>query len=167
MPGYRVIPIPEPMVQEVRTRLVSPQYGHPAHVERAAGYGPCRSCLETFRTGDEDRILFTYNPFDGVDPYPQPGPVFVHREQCPSFAGSGFPEGLRTLPLTLEAFGRERWLIDQVHLGGSDPEEAIARLLGEPQVGYLHIRNTEAGCFIARVERTPPSESAAVRPGLG
>ncbi len=59
MTSYRVIAIPEQIAQHVRATLKSPQYGHPAHVEVAKGYGPCRSCLQTFHTGEEQRILFT------------------------------------------------------------------------------------------------------------
>jgi hypothetical protein len=32
-------------------------------------------------------------------------------------------------------------------------DAAIERLLAREEVGYLHVRNTQAGCYIARVER--------------
>jgi hypothetical protein len=32
-------------------------------------------------------------------------------------------------------------------------DAAIGRLLAREEVGYIHVRNTEAGCYIARVER--------------
>ena len=73
------------LLKQVRSTLKSPQYGHPAHVELATGYGPCRACLKQFRTGEEDRILFTYNPFEDLDEYPSPGPVFIHADSCPSY----------------------------------------------------------------------------------
>src|SRR5579871_729238 len=75
MVGFRVLPIDPTLSQAVRNTLKSPQYGHPAHVELATGYGPCRACLKQFQTGKEDRILFTYNPFAGLDAYPSPGPI--------------------------------------------------------------------------------------------
>jgi len=62
MSAYHVIAIPETLAQDVREPLKAPRYGHPAHVELAAGYGPCRLCLQKFREGEEDRILFTYDP---------------------------------------------------------------------------------------------------------
>jgi len=76
MAGFRVLPIAPALAEQVRSTLKSPQYGHPAHVELAAGYGPCRACLKQFRAGEEERILFTFNPFQGLDEYPSPGPVF-------------------------------------------------------------------------------------------
>jgi hypothetical protein len=54
---YRVSGISEQLAQTVRSTLQSPQYGHPAHVEVASGYGPCRQCLKTFNQGQEERIL--------------------------------------------------------------------------------------------------------------
>jgi hypothetical protein len=37
---YRISGIPERLAQRVRSTLRSPQYGHPAYVETATGYGP-------------------------------------------------------------------------------------------------------------------------------
>ena len=151
---FRTVPIPVELAARARAEGRSPQYGHPAHRERAAGYGPCRLCLDTFEIGAEDRLLFTYNPFDGFDPYPSPGPVFVHADGCNAFdAPEGFPETLRELPLTLEAYGAGRWPVARERVTGGDVEGAATRLLANPAVLYVHVRNTEAGCYIARLER--------------
>ena len=151
---FRTVPIPAELAARARAEGRSPQYGHPAHRERAAGYGPCRLCLDTFAIGAEDRLLFTYNPFDGFDPYPSPGPVFVHADGCNAFdAPEGFPDALRPLPLTLEAYGAGRWPVTRERVIDGDVEGAAARLLANPAVLYVHVRNSEAGCYIARLER--------------
>lgn len=156
MAGFRVLPIAPAIAEEVRNTLKSPQYGHPAHVEVAAGYGPCRACLQQFHAGEEDRILFTYNPFAGLDEYPSPGPVFIHAKSCAAFAeAQAFPQELRSLPLTLEAYGEARWIIARERPSEHEIEECIERLLNTSGVRYIHVRNTEAGCFIARIERDP------------
>ena len=67
MIAFHIQALPETIAQAARAAQASPQYGHPAHVELARGYGPCRSCLRRFHTGEENRLLFTYNPFDGLD----------------------------------------------------------------------------------------------------
>jgi hypothetical protein len=72
MTGFRTIPIDPTICDQARRTLKSPQYGHPVHVETAAGYGPCRSCLKQFRVGEDERLLFTYDPFAGLDAYPSP-----------------------------------------------------------------------------------------------
>ena len=114
--AFQVLAISDSMATQGREKLASPQYGHPAHVEVATGTGPCRSCLRTFEVGQEERILFTYNPFEGLDAYPSPGLVFVHRTACEPFRGEGFPETLKSLPLTLEAYGEDRWIVDRVRV---------------------------------------------------
>jgi hypothetical protein len=152
--GFRVLPIDTAFAEQVRSTLKSPQYGHPAHVERATGHGPCRACLKQFQTGEEDRILFTYNPFQGLDKYPSPGPVFIHAESCSNYHDhQAFPEELRSLPLTLEAYGEDRWIIARERPSADEIEISVERLLQTTGVRYIHIRNTEAGCFIARIER--------------
>jgi hypothetical protein len=154
MAGFHVLPIDSALTETVRNTLKSQQYGHPAHVELAAGYGPCRACLKQFRTGAEDRILFTYNPFAGLDEYPSPGPVFIHAESCPQYVQQGkFPEELRSLPLTLEAYGENRWIIARERPAENEIELSVERLLNTSGVRYIHVRNTEAGCYIARIER--------------
>jgi hypothetical protein len=153
MSFYRVIAIPEEFASKVRATLKAPRYGHPAHVEVAAGYGPCRACLQKFREGEEERILFTFDPFAGLDSYPSPGPVFIHRKDCPRYDAEGFPSEIRDLPLTLEAYGPDRWIVARERVADGNVDGAVGRLFGNAEVEYIHVRNTEAGCYIARIER--------------
>jgi len=158
MSSYRVLALRQETADQVRSSLRAPGYGHPAHVEVARGHGPCRLCLQTFRQGDEERVLFTYNPFPENAGLPCPGPVFVHKDHCSRYEGSGFPPGLLGLPLTLEGYDPGGVAVLRVSVAG-DPDGSVQEVLSRPQVAYAHIRNTEAGCFIARIERSgePPS----------
>jgi uncharacterized protein DUF1203 len=149
---YRVSGISERLAQTVRSTLRSPQYGHPAHVEMATGYGPCRQCLKTFNQGREERILFTYQPFVSPGALPAPGPVFIHREACRQYDELHFPEELRAIPLVLESYGERAVLLNQQRVSERTVEDVIEEQLAEPRVEYLHLRNAEAGCFIARVQ---------------
>jgi hypothetical protein len=106
--------------------------------------------------GQDERLLFTYDPFAGHEPFPLPGPIYVHATECPPHEGGTFPDDLRFIPLTLNAYATGRRLVAQERLGNSHDrqvESALARLFGDPSVDYVHLRNTEAGCFIAHVER--------------
>jgi Protein of unknown function (DUF1203) len=148
---YRVIALDQQTADEVRATMKSPGYGHPAHVEAARGTGPCRLCLRPFRIGEEERVLFTYNPFpDGAD-LPSPGPVFVHRDSCQRFEGAGFPPELLTLPLTLEGYDHHGVALARVK--ADDPDASVRAVLARPGVAYAHVRHGEAGCFVARLER--------------
>jgi hypothetical protein len=148
---YRVIALRQETADEVRASLRAPGYGHPAHVEVATGTGPCRLCLRPFRRGEEQRVLFTYNPFPPEAALPAPGPVFVHRDACRRFDGPGFPEPLAALPLMLEGYDERGLALTRV--AAADPQAAISEVLARPGVAYAHVRHAEAGCFVARVER--------------
>ena len=150
---YRIAAIPEVISSKVRNTLVSPQYGHPALVDLAKGYGPCRSCLKTFHKGEENRILFTYNPFEGLDALPSPGPIFIHEEECHRYEGTTFPLEIRSLPLYFEGYGQEGLILETERIVNEGIEEAIERFFLNTEVKYINIRNAEAGCFIARIDR--------------
>ena len=119
----------------------------------AKGYGPCRQCLRTFRAGEEDRILFTYNPVPKENGLAQPGPIFIHKDACAAFDGPGIPPELRGLPLFLEGFGRGTWTVRREPVDAGSIEADIAAMLRDPAIELVQLRNAEAGCFIARVER--------------
>ena len=145
--------ISDSIAAAVRESMKSPQYGHPAHAEVATGYGPCRQCLQTFHIGTEDRLLFTYQPFTDPGALPAPGPVFIHREPCERFDGSELPQALRPLPLAVESYGANGTLVAQRRVGALAFEAVLQQALEPPEVQYLHLRNAEAGCFIARIDR--------------
>ena len=156
---FRIIALPTAIADRVRATRVSPRYGHPAHIELATGYGPCRHCLRTFEIGREERILFTYDPFDGVEALPLPGPVFIHAAACERHQESApFPDGLRAHPLTLTAYGPGREVLAQAYVRDGVVEAALERLFNIPRVVYIHVRDTEAGCYDLRVERAEASE---------
>jgi|SRR5450432_1722679 hypothetical protein len=154
MSTFRVLPIERSISDLARASRRAPRYGHPVHAELATGYGPCRSCLNVFREGEDRRLLFTFDPFAGLNPYPDPGPVFIHEESCPVYEQtSTFPPALRNLPLTFEGYGSDRWLLARDRPADGGIESSIERIFTDPAVQYIHVRNSEAGCFIARIER--------------
>ena len=154
MSDFRMIAIPTKIAELVRTTMKAPGYGHPAHRELATGYGPCRLCLRTFHVGQEERILFTYDPFHEVVGYPLPGPVFIHAQDCARHHDdAGFPEDLRSHPLTLVAYGDERMVLAKEYVSDGKVEEAARRLFADVKTRYLHVRDTRAGCYDLRIER--------------
>jgi len=153
MQSMRVVAIPTEIAEEVRATLRAPGYGFPAHKEVAQDTAPCRHCLRTIEVG-QSRILFTYDRFTGVESLPQPGPVYIHADPCPRYAeNAGFPEELRKSPRTIEAYGRGRRAFGQEHVTDGKPDGAIQRFLARPDVDYLQVHSTTAGCFTFRIER--------------
>jgi uncharacterized protein DUF1203 len=155
MTRYHVIAMEEKVAAGVRTTRSAPDYGHPAHAEVAADPAPCRVCLGRFAPGEERRLLFTYDPFRDTVDLPLPGPVFIHEDGCPRYdADGGFPPALRDAPLTFNAYGADRALVARERTAGADEvDAALARLLDEPDVEYVHVRSTSAGCFLCRLDR--------------
>jgi hypothetical protein len=150
---HRIQGIPDSIAAAARETMKSPQYGHPAHVETATGYGPCRLCLQTFQVGADERLLFTYQPFTDPAALPAPGPVFIHRQRCERYEGPELPAALRPLPLALEGYGSGGNLLLQRRVGGSPFEVVLESIFDCRDVQYAHLRNAEAGCFIARIDR--------------
>jgi hypothetical protein len=153
MSPFRFSGIPDDIAAEVRRTMRAPHYGHPAHREIAKGYGPCRLCLRTFEIGQEERILFTYQPFGDPGSLPAPGPIFVHAEACRRYEGSELPPDFRALPLVFEAYRTGGRLVAQERVGERAAEVVLAQVFEEGPADYVHIRNGEAGCFMARVDR--------------
>jgi hypothetical protein len=154
MPTYRVVAVSESLAEKVRTTRKAPGYGHPVHAEVATGYGPCRLCLRDFEIGVERRLLFTLDPFHGIEAFPLPGPVFIHEEPCARYPETGgFPADVRSHDVTLAAYARGRVLRAEQRLSGEDAESAIGRLFSRRDIDYVHVRDSAAGCYDFRVER--------------
>lgn len=150
----RVVAIPTEITAQVRETMRAPKFGFPAYAELATDEAPCRHCLRLTAAGEDRRILFTYDRFEGLEALPQPGPVYVHEESCQRYqADAGFPEELRSSPRTLEAYARGRRLLGQEYVTDGKFEPAIEKLFGHPEVDYIQVHSTTAGCFTFRIER--------------
>ena len=152
--SYRIVRIDTNLVSEVRKSLASPQYPSlAAAVSVANGYGPCRSCLSVFDQGNENRIFFTYNAFEGLSELPDPGPVFIHEHECTSYSADEFPADLLTLPLLFEAFTNDGSMLSRTPVDAESVDDQLAEILRHSPVGFINVRNAEAGCFVCRIER--------------
>lgn len=151
--NYKIVPISPEIARSVRENMKSPQYGHTAFADVAKGYGPCRVCLKTFRKGEEERILFTYNAFENLSNLPLPSPIYIHKNDCETFNENDFPTDLIDLPLMFEGYGKESELIEREAFNKESFENQIAKIFNNSDILYINIRNSEAGCFVARIER--------------
>jgi hypothetical protein len=154
MQPIRVVAIPTEVARAVRATRRAPVYGHPAHEEVGSDAAPCRHCLRLISPGKDARLLFTYDRFAGVETLPLPGPVFIHADDCERYpASGGFPAELRSSPRTLEAFARGRNLLGREYVKDGNMEAVIADMFSRPEVDYINVSSTTAGCFTFRIER--------------
>ncbi len=150
---FRITPIDQETVAEVRRSMAAPGYGHPAHVEVADTSAPCRYCLQDIQPG-EKRLLFTYNSFAGVGDYPLPGPVYIHADECEPYDEPGrFPPAWRHKWLAFHAYGKGRQQITDGRSLDADPDWVLDSLFADPRVEYVQVHSLTAGCFLVRVDR--------------
>ena len=150
----RVVAIPTETAKSVRATRRAPVYGFPAHEEVGTDSAPCRHCLRLIAAGVDRRILFTYDRFGEVESLPLPGPVFIHAEDCQRYPeDAGFPDELRNSPRTLEAYAQGRRLLAQEYVTDGKMEKVIEQFFARPDVDYIHVNSTTAGCDTFRIER--------------
>jgi hypothetical protein len=153
MSQFRVNPIDESLARRVRETMRDPIYGLPVRTEPATGYGPCRLCLKTFEAG-EPRILFLYNAFSAGQEADLAGPVFIHAGGCERYGEpSIFPEQIAALPIVLRAYDTHRRCIFEIAPKTGAVDASLEALFESARVAFVHVRNLEAKCFIARVDR--------------
>jgi hypothetical protein len=158
MATFIVRPIARDVADQVRITRRAPNYGHPVHEELAMGTGPCRECLRAFDVGTETRLLFTYSPFDADAGLPQPGPIFIHAEECRRHEGAGYPHGLQDIPVVAQLYYGDGTIGEPKSLPIAGEDAFLSTLFEDERVRFAHLRHAQAGCFIARAERVPSSD---------
>jgi hypothetical protein len=114
---------------------------------------PCRVSLRDAEPG-ETLLLLNYEHLDVASPYRSRYAIYV-REYAEEtrVAVDEVPDVLRRRLLSLRAFDKQGMLLDSDVAEGRDIEPLIERLLGQPEVDYIHVHNAKPGCFAARVDR--------------
>jgi hypothetical protein len=154
--------MPTEVAERVRAATDGKAFGFPAYVEIASDDAPCRHCLRKFKPGLDRRILFTYDRFAGVESLPQPGPVYIHAEACTQYpSDAGFPSELCDSPRTLEGYSQGRRMVAQEYGSKGNFDTLLQKLFARPDVDYVQVNSTTAGCFTFRVERQESPASSA------
>jgi hypothetical protein len=157
----RVVAISTEVAESVRATQKDPHYNFPAHTAVTKEDAPCRHCLKIIPAG-EQATLFTYDSFEGVENLPLPGPVYIHAKSCERYPeDAGFPAQLKSSPRTLNAYAKGRRLLAQEYVENGTVAQTIAELFTRPEVEYIHVRSTTAGCYTFRIERHHHSQKPA------
>lgn len=154
MAELRMIAISSELAAKVRVTMMSPGWGHPASAAVAKGHGPCRHCLQPFVVGEDVRILFTLNMFEGMDAIPQPGPVFVHECVCERYEeDGGFPEKLLQFGSVLDGYDDRQIVRRRERVSDCSQQSMLEEMMSDPLIQYVMVRDAKAGCYDFRVER--------------
>ena len=133
------------------------EFGNPWTPYPASGKEPLRCCLRLAGKG-ESIALITYTPWTRTDPWMEAGPVFVHSGECAGYAQTGtYPEAFAHSRRMFNTFDRDgvRAYRHITFVGPDDDHDTIVRtLLANPEIGFVHVRSTDAGCFTFEARRT-------------
>ncbi len=121
----------------------------------ATGQGePLRCCLR-YADPDERITLMSYAPFDHPSVWREVGPVYIHAGRCDGYVPTDrLPERLATGPRLLRTYRTDDTMNydhNTVVPGETDLEPVIERLLSEPSVATVHVRNVDSQCFLYSV----------------
>lgn len=125
-------------------------------VVRRAGEGdrfPCRVSLRDARPG-ERALLLNYEHQDADTPYRSRYAIFVIEgaEQA-ELAPGELPQVFRGRPIALRGFSAAGMLLEAAMGMGEEIAPVIERVLGNPEVAYIHAHNAMHGCYAARIDR--------------
>lgn len=129
--------------------------GQAALTRRAQGQGnPCRHCLQLIEAGD-DKLVLSYRPFTGLQPYAESGPIFLHARDCERYDADALPPWFAAMaPALVRGYDANDWIVYETGsvVDGRELEAACRRILANASVAYVHIRS-KFNCFQCRVER--------------
>ena len=158
MKKFKIIPLSEAYAQKIRSSRVD-DFGHHVIEKLATGAGPCRLSLKPFKKGVDKRLVFSHTPFEIDNAYNQRGPVFINSEAVEAYRDIyRFPPEIKadkvSFPLSLIGYSADQQMIFTRMVGDDDIDELIVKIFSERHdVAYLHARNSQACCFICKIER--------------
>ena len=158
MNNFRIVPLSKNYVQRV-IETGRDEFGHEVIEQVATGLGPCRISLKPFEKGIDKRLLFTHSPFEMDNAYNQPGPIFINAADVEEYQDIyHFPPEIKadkkSFPLTLIGYNDQQMMVLSKLVGDRDVDEMITEIFNQnPGIAYLHVRNSQACCFICKIER--------------
>lgn len=158
MNKFKIVPIAKSYADSIKQSRKD-GFGHSLVEQIATGLGPCRVSLKPFERGVDKRLLFTHSPFEIDNAYNQPGPVFINAADVKEYNDIyRFPPEIKankqSFPLTLIGYNQEQMMVLTKMVGDNDVDEMITDIFEQnPAVAYLHARNSQACCFICKIER--------------
>lgn len=158
MKKFKIVPLTNEFARKIREKVVD-NFGNKVYEQVASGKGPCRVSLKPFIVGEDMRLVFAYSPFSISNAFDQSGPIFIHKKEVEAYSDIyNFPPEIKNdkenFPLSLLGYSKEQKMIFTKLVGDHDIDLLIPEIFeSESHVEYLHVRNSEACCFICKIER--------------
>lgn len=158
MSKFKIVPLSKEYAAKIRNERKD-DFGNEIIEQVATAKGPCRVSLRPFKVGEDIRLLLSHSPFAEQNIFNQPGPIFISREEVEPYSDvHRFPPEIKgnkeSFPLSLIGYSKKQNMIFTQLVGNDDVDLLIEKIFDEhPKVEYLHVRNSEACCYICKVER--------------
>ena len=158
MKKFKIVPLTKEYANKIRESKVD-NFGNPVYEQLASGKGPCRISLKPFEVGKDSRLVFAHSPFSIHNAFNQSGPIFIHKDEVEPYSDIyNFPPEIKAdkqnLPLSLIGYNKNQLMIFSQLVGDTDIDLLIPKIFeSEKEIEYLHARNSEACCFICKIER--------------
>ena len=158
MKPFKIVPLSKDFANKIRKERKD-DFGHEVVETIAKGFGPCRVSLKPFKPGVDKRLLLSHSPFEIDNAFNQPGPIFISAKEVEPYSDvHNFPPEIKNakknFPLSLIGYNQKQQMVFTQLVGDNDVEELIENIfLERNDVAHLHVRNSEACCFICKIER--------------
>ncbi len=158
MSKFKIVPLSKEYAAKIRNTKKD-DFGNEVIEQMATGKGPCRVSLRPFKVGEDSRLLLSHSPFTEKNVFDQPGPIFISKEDVEPYNDiHRFPVEIKnnkeSFPLSLIGYSKIQNMVFTQLVGDDDVDLLIEKIFDEhPKVEYLHVRNSEACCYICKVER--------------
>ncbi len=158
MNHFKIVPLSKDYAARIR-ETYKDDFGHEVIEQVANGKGPCRVSLKPFIVGEDARLLLSHSPFAMNNAFNQPGPIFINKKEVEPYSDIyRFPPEIKedklSFPLSLIGYNKQQNMVFARLVGDYDVDLLIQKIFEEhPKVEYLHARNSEACCFICKIER--------------
>jgi hypothetical protein len=163
MSKFKIVPLSKEYAAKIRNERKD-DFGNEVIEQTATGKGPCRVSLKPFKVGIDSRLLLSHSPFTEQNAFNQPGPIFINKVEVEPYNDiHRFPREIKSnkesFPLSLIGYNEKQSMIFTQLVGDEDVDLLIEKIFDEhPKIDYLHVRNSEACCYICRVERFKENE---------
>ncbi|MFH6942787.1 DUF1203 domain-containing protein [Flavobacterium sp. FlaQc-50] len=158
MKNFKIIPLTTEYANKIK-QTYKDDFGNQVYEEVATGKGPCRISLQPFDVGNDRRLVLKHSPFQIDNIFNQPGPIFIQKEEVEPYADIyNFPHAIKAdkenFPLTLIGYNKGQKMIYAKLVGNADVDDLIVKIFeSKKEIEFLHARNSEACCFICKIER--------------
>lgn len=156
---FKIVPISQEYAARIR-KARKDDFGHEVLEQLSTGYGPCRVSLRPFVPNRDIRLVMTHSPFEIENVYNQPGPIFIHKKEVEEYRDvHRFPPEIKddkeNFPLTLIGYSLDQKMNFTHRVSErEDVDELIPEIFRtHSEVKFLHARNSEACCYICKIER--------------